>query len=1179
MRSISICITFLVCCQSLALGSELTHFENGSKEAIAGLDVPSLTDTVNITVPAECRVLRAVMNVSSVPSDILGAYPEGVSISLNGTDLWKFDGKGYGALGMQDSFLYGAKQWMTHFAAMPVIGTITNEKIVRLPKNAKVQNATLDVSCTGWGLNPIKRYSGEQPQDHFGESVADAGDINKDGYSDILVGAGSAGGTGKVYLFLGGKTMNNTPDVVLTGEAPDDSFGYPSVRGAGDVNGDGYDDVIVGAPRNDAAGANAGRAYIFFGGPVMDPYPDVVLNGTTKGDTFGSSVSGAGDVNGDGFDDVLVDALYNNTGGFSTGRAFLYYGGNNMDNVPDLSFTGSNVFDFGVSLCGGDLNGDGYYDVITTARVIGSGNGSLAVFFGGKSMDNSSDFNITGRDVAGTNMVFARDLNGDGFDDLIGGVPYYNNGVGRVYIYYGGNNPDIIADMVIDGGSPDDYFGASVSSNGDINKDGHDDLVVGAYRYHAGANSTGAIYIFYGGPGMDAFADAIFVGEKDKEMYGFSSAGTGDLNLDGYCGMVAGTRNDLIDTGNYAKVYEWVHGILEPSISVGPASIWNKTSYFEGTDSSDDFSQMLNKYLSTAAVSGNDSFSIPFVDVPLITGSKCNGNMTIEDLRITYLCNMSVPDFTTPLNNYILANKAHQDTNGNLTVPLLINSRTPGKVRLLDLNITIDAPPVLVREIPDFDIYEDTAYHTLADLFDYFRDDWDSGSQLGFDIVSATNGSIVKVAINSGHFLSADALEGPQNDNWTGTVEVVVRATDHLNFTTFSNKFIVTVNNMPDPPVFTSEPSLTAVPGHEYDYKATAVDGDGDRLLYGLAQYIPDATIDSTSGNLSWMPRTSGNTSFSLMVTDGVYAVFQNFSVEVPNVPPVILCSSVPDAWVGVRYEYNIAASDDNLDRLNFSLLNSPEGMGIGRTTGLLTWEPKQAGSFSFAVMVTDGVDTTTYQFNITIRQKPRFTSTPVITALINESYVYNATAVGSPDAMLRYSLRSAPKGMAINAANGRIVWTPPAAGNYPVTLNVTDGKGGEATQDFVIVVSEAVKPVVSITSPPIGKTWSGKVTINGVAKKGSREVSNVQIRFDSKDWMNATGTYNWSSQLDSKSLKDGKHTIQVRAYDGKGYSDILSRDVKVKNEPTVKTPMMTGDLALALLLAAGALMWLRKRF
>jgi hypothetical protein len=500
-------------------------------------------------------------------------------------------------------------------------------------------------------------------------------------------------------------------------------------------------------------------------------------------------------------------------------------------------------------------------------------------------------------------------------------------------------------------------------------------------------------------------------------------------------------------------------------------------------------------------------------------------------------------------------------------------------VRLLDLNITIDAPPELHGSIPDFDIYEDTAYSTLADLFDYFRDDWDSGSQLRFDIVSATNGSIVKVGINGGHFLSVDALEGPQNDNWTGTVEIVVRASDHLNFSTLSNKFIVTINNLPDPPVFTSEPLLIAVPGHEYNYQATAVDGDGDRLLYNLAQYTPNATIDSTSGNLSWMPRTSGNISFSLMVTDGVYAVFQNFSVEVPNVPPVLLCSSVPDAWVGVRYEYNITASDDNLDRLNFSLLDPLEGMGIGRSTGLLTWEPRKAGSFPFAVMVTDGIDATTGLFNITVRQKPRFTSTPEITALMNESYVYNATAAGSPDAILNYSLRSAPAGMAISPANGKITWTPPAAGNYPVSIDVTDGRGGEATQDFVIIVSEAVRPVVSITSPPVGKTWSGKVTISGVVKKGTRDVSNVQIRFDGKDWMNATGTYNWSSQLDSKSLKDGKHTLQVRAYDGKDYSDIMSRDVKVKNEPTTKTPMMTGGLALALLLASGALMWLRKRF
>jgi len=148
-----------------------------------------------------------------------------------------------------------------------------------------------------------------QAGDQFGWSVSTAGDVNGDGYSDIIVGAYS-NDAGRAYIYFGGISMDNIADILMTGEAVFDQFGI-SVSTAGDVNGDGYSDVIVGAWLNSAGGSFAGRSYVYFGGTLMDNIADVIITGETAGDIFGISVSTAGDVNGDGYSDVIVGAYLN----------------------------------------------------------------------------------------------------------------------------------------------------------------------------------------------------------------------------------------------------------------------------------------------------------------------------------------------------------------------------------------------------------------------------------------------------------------------------------------------------------------------------------------------------------------------------------------------------------------------------------------------------------------------------------------------------------------------------------------------------------------------------------------------------------------------------------------------------------------------------------------------------
>ena len=175
----------------------------------------------------------------------------------------------------------------------------------------------------GLATAPTTTLTGPAGSWYFGYSVATAGDVNGDGYADVLVGARIDGDTsGQALLYLGGASGLATPAATtLTGEEQDSYFGE-SVAPAGDVNGDGYADVVVGAW---GYASQTGRAYVYLGGASGLATPAATtLTGVAAGDRFGYSVAPAGDVNGDGYADVVVGAWGDSS---NTGRAYVYLGG------------------------------------------------------------------------------------------------------------------------------------------------------------------------------------------------------------------------------------------------------------------------------------------------------------------------------------------------------------------------------------------------------------------------------------------------------------------------------------------------------------------------------------------------------------------------------------------------------------------------------------------------------------------------------------------------------------------------------------------------------------------------------------------------------------------------------------------------------------------------------------
>jgi hypothetical protein len=357
-------------------------------------------------------------------------------------------------------------------------------------------------------------FVGSQVDADLGSSVSGAGDVDADGYTDVLLGAPGTGDGGATYLFSGpltGQVELTEATAVLSG-LDGDSSGY-HISTAGDLDADGYDDILVGAPNGED---QMGLTYIL-SGPVtgeidLDSDVDAKLVGVSDGGMAGVSVAGAGDVDGDGIDDVVIGAHAEST---YTGAAYLVHGpisGKLFLDHADAALVGASTYDYaGVSVApAGDVNADGYADVVVGAKgakssVTSSSLGGAYLVLGPVTADiglGEAHAVFTGSstdDYAGTS-VGSTDADGDGFADLLVGAPGASLG-GRAYLVHGPVTGDISlgdADAVFqDNYSSSHETGTTVLGGIDLDGAGYEDFLVGAPGYASGSE-RGMVYVLYG---------------------------------------------------------------------------------------------------------------------------------------------------------------------------------------------------------------------------------------------------------------------------------------------------------------------------------------------------------------------------------------------------------------------------------------------------------------------------------------------------------------------------------------------------------------------------------------------------------------------------------------------------------------------------------------------------------
>ncbi len=376
--------------------------------------------------------------------------------------------------------------------------------------------------------------------------------------------------------------LTTAPVWAATSGQFDAEFGN-TVASAGDVNNDGYDDVIIGADEYDAGQTSEGRAFVFYGSATgLSTFPSWTAESNQTGADFGISVASAGDVNGDGYDDVIIGAnLFDNVE-TSEGAVFVFYGSSTGLNKNGTRVSGtpgnadwwaeSNVFfaTFGTSVASaGDTNNDGYDDVIIGCDEYTSGHtgeGAAFVFRGSSTglglgglrpvgnpmnADWSAEANRVDTDM-GYSVSSAGDVNNDGYDDVLVGAWNWDEArldEGRVFVFMGSSNGlSLTPARVYDGGQDNARLGIAVSAAGDVNGDGFDDIILGADLYDNPEFDEGAAFVFHGSPtGLSATPDWLADSNQDFSEFGFAVDGAGDLNNDGYDDVIVGAH--LYDAG------------------------------------------------------------------------------------------------------------------------------------------------------------------------------------------------------------------------------------------------------------------------------------------------------------------------------------------------------------------------------------------------------------------------------------------------------------------------------------------------------------------------------------------------------------------------------------------------------------------------------------------------------
>ncbi len=879
----------------------------------------------------------------------------------------------------------------------------------------------------------------------FGYSLASAGDINGDGYADVIVGAPridilsspTAEDAGRAYLYYGASAgLPSVPSATLSGDSQAGAhFGW-SVAEAGDIDADGFSDIVVGAPHFDTPATDGGRIYVFYGSSSgIISTPAWAASSTIAGTLLGYSVA-AVDLNNDGRSDIIAGAPGDES---EKGRVAIYLAGaSGMPSTPSATLAGElagSQFGFSVAHAG-DVNKDGYADILVGAPTYGSGKPGKAYLYHGSSTGptlawNSSGDNQTASDSAnpaqfGISVASAGDVNGDGYSDIAVGAHGYNNtktDSGKVYVYYGSASGASPAPNWTSSGDDGDfsYFGVSVASAGDANGDGFADLIVGAH-------GQGKVFL-YAGSSSGLGTSSTSTWSHSGERFGRQVARAGDVNKDG--------SPDLLFGAPYAPSNEtgraYVYFGAPPAVPNAAPTIANPTPA-TGT-----WMTTATPTLSatvTAPESGQSAYAEFSVDGgPYLAGSAVTGG--------------GGSAFTTPP----LAQGPHtwvaraRDAFGSLS----------GPTQFMGIKVDTIAPTLGTPNASP--LVSNNGFVAIS------WNAWDTGSGVAKIRVLRSDSGAAFTAVATLAGTSSSWSQSPALPDGSYVYRIV--ATDAAGNSTTKDAPPVVVDTVaPTAPTLVSPANGSSLFSSSVPLDWSDVtDPSGVRYevhIEPVAPFYYEVFLESglTSSQVTFSSLPSGSYYWRVYAIDGAgnaspYSAIGTFTIVTENTPPPI-SSTAP---ILSPYRAQIAPTDGNgalLYRISSGTL--PFGLSLSPLTGWITGVPTLPGTYPFAVRVDDPTGiVASYNYILTVIGVPTpltfLSPRPLPRASRSLAYAHLFRAQGGVHPRSWSVIAgSLPPGLHLSPAG--LLWgTPTAEGAFAFTIRITDGMDMAATETVTMTI------------------------------------------------------------------------------------------------------------------------------
>jgi hypothetical protein len=621
-----------------------------------------------------------------------------------------------------------------------------------------------------------------------------------------------------------------------------------------------------------------------------------------------------------------------------------------------------------------DYDGDGDLDLLSGGRAQNpnqflfyyenTGNKTHPVW--SENMDDFSSISTAGSWYSTPRLV---DLDGDNDLDMVFGTYY-----GTIYLYWNTGsaaNPTWSRNSTgVDGvfyGIDEGYYASPDFA--DVDNDGDLDMAYGRWAWQGGSSNVGVssyrndynngvyswtTHNFFGGIGTDQYSsphlvdfDAdgdydIFVGYYNGTVGYYENTGTkakpkwtnvpkveGNIDIGSMAGPTVGDLDgdgdlDLVigSSDGYFYFYENLKSFpVNPKIDVGADgdNEFTFTGEYMNTTIKKNMDDEFESHIQgPGRPAWRDAYGNEFYDVTLKISSDSPGRLVLDRIRITYSYTKTSLDFGEALAGYIKANEDKADDEGNLLVPIIVSSSSPGMVKLSKLKVVIDRAPKWSTIPNTYAIDEDTKNMQLIDLHDYVIDDFDSVGKLTLEVIQLNQKGIVEVTLNDGHYVAVDSKTGSANDNWYGKVTVYAIAWDSRNQATETNKFTIQVRPVNDAPVLEAGLPMMLNEDGTFTYRLDATDVDGDVLLFE-AQGMPSGMTLSEDGIIEWTPGNDdvGNYTVIFKVTDPSgesSEITWSFTVVNINDPPTIKLPKEITVTEGQPFFLDISDSIDDID-------------------------------------------------------------------------------------------------------------------------------------------------------------------------------------------------------------------------------------------------------------------------